>query len=121
MCDLDTTGASSILRIIRSDVTSHRHGLWSRFEDDILVETVPKYTTSDVFSRSWRQVVSDLPGYLPQKYKEYYRLVDTVTQLTSVFLCVLTHRCLGYRNHTSSMTVTTKLIHHCVSKDTDTT
>ena len=97
-----------------------RHVLWNRAEDDILVQVVVKYTTSDVFSRSWRQVTSGLPGLLPQQCKECYRVVDTVTQLTFVFLSVYTHRCLGYHNHTTSMTVTAKLIHHCVSKDSDT-
>ena len=65
-----------------------RHALWRRAEDDILVQAVAKYTTSDVFSRSWTQVASDMPGRLPQQCKERYRLADTVAQLIFVFLRV---------------------------------
>jgi hypothetical protein len=41
-----------------------------------------------VFCHDWRQVSSDLDGCLPKQFKECYRLVATVVQLTFVFLCV---------------------------------
>jgi hypothetical protein len=65
-----------------------RHVLWSRAEDDLLVQAVVKYSTSDVLGRDWIQVESDLPGRLPQQCKERCRLADTVAQLIFVFLRV---------------------------------
>ncbi len=57
-------------------------------EDGLLVPAVAKYSTSDVLGRDWREVASELAGRLPQQCKERYRLADTVSELTFVFLCV---------------------------------
>ena len=66
-----------------------RNALWSRAEDDLLVQAVAKYSTSDVLFRDWSEVASELPGRLPQQCKERYRLADTVVELTFVFLRVI--------------------------------
>ena len=68
----DTAGVSDLHREGRSLTSAGSiHALLCvRAEDDILVQAVAKYTTSDVFSHSWRQVASDLPGRLPQQCKE---------------------------------------------------
>jgi hypothetical protein len=60
--------------------------LWRRAEDDLLVPAVAKDSTSDVLGRDWSDVALELPGRLPQQWKERYRLADTVAALTLVFL-----------------------------------
>jgi hypothetical protein len=55
-------------------------------EDDLLVQVVPKYSTSDVLGHDWSEVASDLTGRPREECKERYRLPDT--RLTFVFLCV---------------------------------
>ena len=70
--------------------------LWSRAEEDLLVQAVAKYSASDVFGRDWIQVASDLPGRLPQQQR--YRLADSVAHLTFAFMRVHAHRCLGYHS-----------------------
>ena len=62
------------------------NALWSRAEDDLLVQAVAKHTTSDVLGRDWREVAWELPGRTAQQCKERYRLADTVVELTFVFL-----------------------------------
>ena len=92
---------------------SDRHVLWNSAEDDLLVQAVTKYSTSDVFGpvSTGMQVESSLSVSLPQQFKEYYRLDATVTQLTFVFLPAHAHRCLDYRNNTVSTVAIVKLIH----------
>jgi hypothetical protein len=63
-----------------------RNALWSRAEDDLIVQAVAKHSTSDVLGRDWSDVAWALPGRLQQQYKERYRLADTVAALTLVFL-----------------------------------
>ena len=62
---------------------------WSTAEDVLLVQDVPKHTTSDVLGRDWREVAWELPGRSAQQCKERYRLADTVVELTFVFLRVI--------------------------------
>ncbi len=38
------------------------NALWSRTEDDLLVEAVAKQSTSDVLGRDWRDVAWELSG-----------------------------------------------------------
>ncbi len=61
-----------------------RNTLWSRAEDGLLVQTVAKYSTSDVLGRDLTEVESELSGHSKQQCKECYRLVDTVEELTFV-------------------------------------
>ena len=65
-----------------------RNALWSRAEDDLLVQAVAKHSTSDVLFPVWSEVASELPGRSKQQCKERYRLADTVVELTFVFLRV---------------------------------
>ncbi len=65
-----------------------RNALWSRAEDDLLVEAVVKHSTSDVLFPDWSEVASELSGLSKQQCKERYRLADTVVELTFVFLRV---------------------------------
>jgi hypothetical protein len=65
-----------------------RNALWSRAEDDLLVQAAVKHGTSDVLFPDWSEVVSELPGRYKQQCKERYRLADTVVELTFVFLRV---------------------------------
>jgi hypothetical protein len=64
------------------------NALWSRAEDDLLVQSVAKHSTSDVLGRDCREVAWELSGRSAQKCKERYRLPDTVVELTFVFLRV---------------------------------
>ena len=41
-----------------------RNALWNRTEDDLLVQVVVKYSTSDNLGHDWREVASDLSGRL---------------------------------------------------------
>jgi hypothetical protein len=65
-----------------------RKALWIRTEDDLLVQSVAKYSTSDVLFRDWSEVVLEIPGRLSQQCKECYILSDTVVEWTFVFLRV---------------------------------
>ena len=65
------------------------NALWSTAEDDLLVQAVPKDSTSDVLGRNWREVAWELPGRSAQQCKERYHLADTVVELTFVFLRVI--------------------------------
>ena len=65
-----------------------RNALWSRTEDDLLVQTVAKYSTSNILGRDWTEVASEMPGRLPQQCQERYRLADILAELTFMFLCV---------------------------------
>jgi hypothetical protein len=70
-----------------------RNALWSRAEDDLLVQPVSKHSTSDVLFSDvlfpdWNEVASELSGRSKQQCKERYRLPDTVVKLIFVFLCV---------------------------------
>jgi len=65
-----------------------RNALWSRTENDLLVQPVAKHSTSDVLFRDWIEVAWELPGRSEQQCIEHYRLADTVVTLTFVFLCV---------------------------------
>ena len=66
-----------------------RNALWSTKEDGLLVQAVAKYSTSNVLGRDWSEVASELPGRSYQQCKERYRLADTVTELTFVFIRVI--------------------------------
>ena len=65
------------------------NALWSTAEDDLLVQAVPKDSTSDVLGRNWREVAWELPGRSAQQCKERYHLADTIVDLTFVFLRVI--------------------------------
>jgi hypothetical protein len=69
-----------------------RNALWSRAEDDLLVQAVAKHSTSDVLFPNWSEVASELPGRSKQQCKERYRLANTVVELTFVFLRVTFRR-----------------------------
>ena len=58
-------------------------------EDDLLVQVVPKYSTSDVLGRDWSEVASEMSGRSKHQCKERYRLADTVAELTFVFIRVI--------------------------------
>ena len=66
-------GWRTILHLLASRTTesitfsmSDRNTLWSRVEDGLLVQAVTKCSTADVLGRDWREVVSELPGGLPE-------------------------------------------------------
>jgi hypothetical protein len=70
-----------------------RNASWIREEDDLLVQDVGKYCTSDVLFSDvlfpdWSEVASELTGRSKHQYKECYSLLDTVVKLTFVFLRV---------------------------------
>jgi hypothetical protein len=70
-----------------------RNALWSRAEDDLLVQAAEKHCTSDVLFSDvlfpdWSEVALELPGRSQHQCKERYRLADTVVKLTFVFLRV---------------------------------
>jgi len=69
-----------------------RNALWSRAEDDLLVQAVAKHSTSDVLFPNWSEVASELPGRSKQQCQERYRLANTVVELTFVFLRVTFRR-----------------------------
>ncbi len=64
-----------------------QHTHWGT-DDDLLVQSVAKYSTSNVLGRSWTEVAREMPGLLPQQCQERYRLADVLAQSTFVFLCV---------------------------------
>jgi hypothetical protein len=74
-----------------------RNALWSRAEDDLLVQAVTKHSTSEVLFRDWSEVAWELSGRSEQQCKERYRLADTVVQLTFVFLRVIFRGSPGFR------------------------
>ena len=45
-------------------------------EDDVLVEVVVKYSTSDVLGRDWSEITSELSGHSKEKCQERNRLPD---------------------------------------------
>jgi hypothetical protein len=55
-----------------------RNALWNRVEDGLLVQSVAKYSTSDVLGLDWSEVARELPGRSEQQCKERYSLTDTV-------------------------------------------
>ena len=65
-----------------------RNVLWNRDEDDFLVQTVAKYSTSNILGRDWIEVESEIPGRLSQQCQEWYRVLDILSELTFLFLCV---------------------------------
>jgi hypothetical protein len=75
------------------------------------MKAVAKYITSEVLGRHWRKVPSDLSGRLSYQCKERYKVGDTVSQLTFVFLCVT------FRDSTSLLCVS----NDNRSEDSDTT
>jgi len=60
-----------------SNVFSIRNTLWSRVEDDLLVQAVAKYSTSEVLFRDWSEVAWELSGRSEQQCIERYKLADT--------------------------------------------
>ncbi len=62
-----------------------RNVSWRRTEDDLLVQTVVKHSTSDVLGRDWIDVAWELPGRSEQQCKERYS-AQSVVELTFVFL-----------------------------------
>ncbi len=75
-------------RTAESNAFSIRNALWSRAEDDLLVQAVAKHSTSEALFRDWSEVAWELPGRSEQQCIERYRLADTVVTLTFVFLRV---------------------------------
>ena len=65
-----------------------RNALWSRAEDDLLVQAVAKCSTSNSLGRDWIEVAWEMPGRLPQQCQERYRLAHICAELTFVFLRV---------------------------------
>ena len=63
------------------------------------MQTVPTDSTPDVLGHDWREVVSDLSGSLSHQWKESYRIGDSVSQLTCVFLSV-TFRVSPFKSRT---------------------
>ncbi len=63
-----------------------RNALWSRTEDDLLVQAVAKYRTSNILGRHWIEVAWEMSGSLPQQCQECYRLAHILADLTFVFL-----------------------------------
>jgi hypothetical protein len=57
--------------------------VWNMTEDDLLVQTEVKHSTS-VLVPDWSEVESELSGRCKQQCKERYRLDDTVVELTFV-------------------------------------
>ncbi len=53
------------------------------------MQSVAKYSTSDVLGRDWSEVASELSGGSKQQCKERYRFADTVAELTFVFIRVI--------------------------------
>ncbi len=51
-----------------------RNTSWSRAEDDILVQAVAKYSTSNILGRDWIEVAWEMSGRLPEQCQERYRL-----------------------------------------------
>jgi hypothetical protein len=49
---------------------SIRKALWSSAEDDLLVQTVEKHSTSESIFRDWSEVVWELSGRSEQQCKE---------------------------------------------------
>jgi hypothetical protein len=76
-------------RTAESNVFSIRNALWSREEDDLLVQAVAKHSTSGAIFRDWSEVAWELPGRSEQQCIECYKLADTVVTLTFVFLSVI--------------------------------
>ncbi len=66
-----------------SNAFSIRNALWSRTEDDLLVQTVAKHSTSETLFRDWSEVAWELPGRSEQQCIERYKLADTVVTLTN--------------------------------------
>ena len=79
-------------RAAESNAFSIRNALWSRVEDDLLVQAVAKYTTFDVLFHDWNEVALEFPGRLSEEWKEDYWIADTVVELTFVFLSVTFRR-----------------------------
>jgi hypothetical protein len=52
-----------------------RNTLWITAEDGLLVQTVVKYSTSDVLGHDWSEVASELPGTLSNSEKSVTGLV----------------------------------------------
>jgi hypothetical protein len=75
-------------RAAESNAFSIRNALWSRAEDDLLLQSVTKHSTSDVLFRDWSEVELELSGRSEQQCKERYRLAQSVVELTFVLLCV---------------------------------
>ena len=70
-----------------------RNASWSRAEDDLLVQAVAKYGTSNILGRDWTEVAWEMPGRLPQQCQERYRLAHILAELTFVFLRVTFRGC----------------------------
>jgi hypothetical protein len=65
-----------------------RNASWIRTEDDLLVQSVGKCSTSDILGRDWMEVSWEMSGSLPQQCQENYRIVHILEDLTFVFLRV---------------------------------
>ena len=76
-------------RAAESTAFSVPNASWSRAEDDLLVQTVAKCSTSNILGRDWIEVAWEMPGRLPQQCQERYRLAHVVAELTFVFLRVI--------------------------------
>jgi hypothetical protein len=53
-------------RAAESNAFSIRNALWSRAEDDLLVQAVTKHSTSDVLFRDWSEVALEMSGHSEQ-------------------------------------------------------
>ncbi len=65
-----------------------RTASWSRAQDDLLVQPVAKYSTSNILGHDWIEVAWEMPGRLPQQCQERYMIAHILAELTFVFLCV---------------------------------
>ena len=75
-------------RAAESNAFSIRNALWSRVEDDLLVQAVAKHSTTDVLFRDWSEVALELPGRSEQQYKERYRLSQACSKCGGTDFCV---------------------------------
>ena len=64
------------------------HASWNRSEDDLLVESVEKYSSSNILGLHWTEVAWEMPGRLSQQCQEIYSLAHILAELTFVYLRV---------------------------------
>ncbi len=57
-------------RAAESNAFSIRNALWSRAEDDLLVQAVAKHSTSEAIFRDWSEVAWELSGRSDQQCKD---------------------------------------------------
>jgi hypothetical protein len=60
-------------RAAESNAFSIRNALWSRAEDDLLLQVVTKHSTSEAIFRDWSEVAWELSGRSKQQCIERYQ------------------------------------------------